>query len=133
MKGGGRKTARRRAEARGRRAEWIAMLWLRLRGYRILAHRVRTRFGELDLVARRGRILAFIEVKQRADPRAAAFALGPRQRGRLVRAAAVWRARNPRHARLQPRFDLVILSPGRWPAHHRGAWRPEGREAADLS
>ena len=124
---------RRRAEARGRRAETEAALWLMAKGYTILNRRYRSPLGELDLVARRGPVLAFVEVKQRARADAALVAVGPRQQQRLVRAAAAYRARHRRLAELQPRFDLIILTPGRWPEHLRGAWRPEGRDALTLS
>ena len=67
--------ARKRAESRGRRAEWIAVWWLRLFGYRVLARRARQRVGEIDIVARRGRTLAFVEVKARPDRAQAAEAV----------------------------------------------------------
>lgn len=124
---------RRRAEARGRRAETIAALWLMAKGYRIIARRYRSPLGELDLVARRGKVLAFVEVKQRAHADDALIAVGPKQQQRLVRAAAAYRARHRVFAELQPRFDLMVITPGRWPEHLRGAWRPEGRDALTLS
>lgn len=124
---------RRRAEARGRRAETLAALWLIAKGYRILDRRYRSPLGELDIVAQRGGVLAFVEVKQRARADAALIAVGPSQQQRLVRAAAAYRARHRRLAELQPRFDLMVMTPGRWPAHLRGAWRPEGRDALTLS
>lgn len=124
---------RRRAEARGRRAETLAAWWLMAKGYRILDRRYRSPLGELDLVARRGGVLAFVEVKQRAHPDAALIAVGPKQQQRLIRAAAAYRARHHGLAELQPRFDLMVITPGRWPDHMRGAWRPEGRDALTLS
>lgn len=124
---------RRRAEVRGRRAELAASLWLATKGYRILFRRYRTALGEIDLVARRGRVLAFVEVKQRAHKEAALIAVGPRQQQRLVRAAAAFRARHRKLAELQPRFDLIVITPGRWPEHLRGVWQPEGRDALLLS
>lgn len=123
---------RRRAEARGRRAETLAAVWLMAKGYRIIARRYRSPLGELDLVARRGKVLAFVEVKQRAHADAALIAVGPKQQQRLVRAAAAFRARHRALAELQPRFDLMVMTPGRWPEHMRGAWRPEGRDALSL-
>lgn len=124
---------RRRAEARGRRAEMLAAVWLMAKGYRIIARRYRSPLGELDLVARRGKVLAFVEVKQRAHAGDALIAVGPKQQQRLVRAAAAFRARHRAFAELQPRFDLMVITPGRWPEHLRGAWRLEGRDALTLS
>ncbi|MEN8197523.1 MAG: YraN family protein [Pseudomonadota bacterium] len=81
--------ARRRAWRFGRRAEAAALWLLRLKGYRILARNVRLPVGELDVVARRGRLVAFIEVKARPDIGQAAAALSTRQRQRIRRAAGV--------------------------------------------
>ncbi|WP_207436442.1 YraN family protein, partial [Sabulibacter ruber] len=89
-----------RAEDYGRYAEALCRLSLRLRGYRILAQRLRTPMGEIDIVARRGATLAIVEVKARADWDRANEAVGARQRGRLARAAHAWLAANPRHAGL---------------------------------
>ena len=123
---------KRRAEARGRWAEWLAAAWLSAKAYRVIARRQKTPMGELDLVARRGRVLAFIEVKARATQAQAVASLGWRQRERVIRAAALWRSKRPHLAKLSPRFDLMVVAPGRFPVHHRGAWRPEGRDAERL-
>lgn len=124
--------SRRRAERFGRRAELMAVAFLALKGYRILARRARTAAGEIDLVAARGEYLAIVEVKARPTLDEAHAALGVRQRDRILRAAASWRAAHPRLAHLTPRYDLVLVAPWRWPVHHRAAWLPEGRHAADL-
>lgn len=124
--------SRRRAERFGRLAEWIAAVFLVLKGYRIHARRARTAAGEIDLVAARGDYLAFVEVKARPVLAQAQDALGSRQRARILRAAASWRAAHPRLARLTPRYDLVLVAPWRWPVHHRAAWLPEGARATDL-
>ena len=104
------------AEARGRRAETIAAWWLRLRGWRILARRARVPGGEVDLFARRGRILAFLEVKQRGTAEAAAWAL---DEYRLRRVAVAAERLAPRYARLGDdiRIDALFLVPGRLPRH----------------
>lgn len=126
-------TARRRAsERRGRRAEALVALWLSLQGWHVLDRRARTGAGEIDLVARRGRVLAFIEVKTRRTTEEARLALSPRQRGRLLRAAGLWRARHRRYDALQPRFDLVLAAPWRLPVHLPGAFEAEGRDALTL-
>lgn len=114
--------ARLRAFRYGRTAEAISAWWLRLHGYRVVASRYRTPVGEIDLVARRGRILAFVEVKARGDG-AQLAAPSPRQRRRIARAAQAFLQRHPRLAALDPRFDVVSLSPWRLPRHIPGAWR----------
>lgn len=114
----------RAAHRLGLRAEMLAALLLRLKGYRILATRLKTPAGEIDMVARRGRALAIIEVKARADATAAAEALQPRQLKRLERAAAHFLGRNPALAGLDLRFDVVLVTPRRLPRHMKDAWRP---------
>jgi putative endonuclease len=115
---------RRSAQRRGLDAEWLAALWLRLKGYRIVARDLRTPLGQIDLVARRGRVLAIVEVKQRDDLRSAIESVTPRQQARLAAAAETVRRLRPAHARLDVRFDLVLIVPGRRPRHMADAWRP---------
>lgn len=117
--------ARRAAETRGRRAEWIAALWLTCKGYRVLARRVKTKLGEIDLVARKGKILAFIEVKARSSFNDSLGAVSPQSAGRISRAAALWTASRPWARTLSPRFDIVAIVPGRAPRHVADAFRPE--------
>ncbi len=114
----------RAAHAAGLRAELLAGLMLRLKGYRIVARRMKTKLGEIDLVARRGRSLVFVEVKARGDLGMAAEALMAEQRARLARAAALFVAARPAFANLDMRFDLVLVAPRRWPRHLPDAWRP---------
>lgn len=116
---------RRAAERRGRVAEWLAAWTLRLKGYRILAHGFRSPVGEIDLVARRGRTLVFIEVKARGQLVAAAEALAPRQRQRIARAALAFLQRHSGLAELDIRFDVLWVLPWRLPRHLVDAWRPE--------
>lgn len=112
-----------RTERYGRYAEGLCRFSLRLRGYRILATRLRTPLGEIDIIARRGDTLAVVEVKGRADWAATNEALSARQRGRLVRAAHVFLAANPQYAGLSLRFDVMLVTPWAWPRHLRDAWR----------
>lgn len=115
---------RRRAERRGRRAEWIAVWLLRLKGYRILARRLKTPVGEIDILARRGGVLAVVEVKRRPGLEAAIFALDPRQCARIARTLEWWLMRNPACGRLGIRFDLIaVIGRGR-PVHLPDFWRP---------
>jgi putative endonuclease len=107
---------RRRAERGGRRAETIAAWWLRLKGWKILARRVRTPMGEVDIVARRGRTVAFVEVKARATKEDAEFSL---DEYRLRRVAAAAEALAHRFARAGDdlRVDAVFVVPRRLPRH----------------
>ena len=107
---------RQRAERGGRRAERLAAWWLRLKGWRILAMRARTPVGEVDLVARRGKVLAFIEVKARASVAEAELALDEYRLRRVVRAAE---ALVPRYSRAGDiiRVDAMFIVPWRLPRH----------------
>jgi putative endonuclease len=114
--------ARQRAHRLGHSAEWRAVWRLRLAGYSILARRYKTKLGEIDIVARRGSILAFIEVKARADFEQATFALNGRQFGRVASAASLFVARHPHYANHSLRFDAMLVV-GFWPRHMRDVWR----------
>ena len=109
------------AERGGRRAERLAAWWLRLKGWRILAVRAKTPVGEVDLVARRGRTLAFIEVKARASEAEAGFALDEWRLRRVARAAE---ALAPRYAKAGDdiRIDAMFIVPRRLPRHLANVW-----------
>lgn len=115
---------RQQAERRGRWAEIYAALWLQLSGYSILARRVRLSVGEIDLIVRRGNVLAFIEVKQRQALTAAQTAVPAGAWQRIARAAEVWAQRNPRYQSADWRYDLVAITPWALPKHYRDFWRP---------
>jgi putative endonuclease len=115
---------RRRAERRGRAAERLCLWHLRLRCWRVLARQWRCPSGEIDILARRGSVLAVIEVKRRGEIGAAAGALSPRQRRRIERAAEAYLNTRPDLAGLALRFDLMLVTPWRLPVHWRDAWRP---------
>jgi putative endonuclease len=116
---------RRAAEKRGRRSETRAVVMLMLKGYRILGRRVRTKLGEIDLVAKApSGIICFVEVQARDDEAAALESLKPRQRDRIARAASLYLAARPALAENGVRFDVVTVS-GLWPRHGRDVWRPE--------
>ncbi|MCA0247620.1 MAG: YraN family protein [Proteobacteria bacterium] len=115
--------ARQRAHRLGHAAEWRAVWRLRIAGYTILARRYKTRLGEIDIVARRGNVLAFVEVKARRQVTAAAEALGKRQFGRVARSASLFLAEHPRHAACAVRFDAVLVG-GLWPRHLPDVWQP---------
>lgn len=119
-KAGWRRRLGGRSHRQGHDAEWIAALWLMLKGYQVLAFRLKGRGGEIDILARRGRVLAAVEVKRRATLEAAALALGPDQHQRLIRAAEAAARGRPALAGLDLRIDMVTLAPGRFPRHLRG-------------
>ncbi|WP_048645457.1 YraN family protein [Nitratireductor soli] len=118
--------ARQRAYRRGHRGEWLAATVLMLKGYRILARRHRTRLGEIDLIARRGDLVAIVEVKARPTLEQAMEAVGFETQIRIERAADLWLARQPDYARLSLRFDLVAVLPRRWPVHVENAFSGRG-------
>jgi putative endonuclease len=111
------------AARRGRRAETLAAWRLRLAGWRIVARDLRVPGAQVDIVARRGRVLAFVEVKARADAGTAAESLHPAQAARIARAAEIFLAARPQFAAFEVRFDMVLVAPRRWPRHLQGAWR----------
>ena len=114
------------AERRGLRAERVVACWLRLTGWRVLLRRYRTPVGEIDLIARRGRTLAIIEVKAREELGAAFDAVPPSSRRRIERATAYYLAGHPQWGKFSPRFDLIVVRPWRLPRHVKDAWRPDG-------
>jgi len=124
---------RRNAEARGRRAELWAAFWLMLKGYRVIALRETTPSGELDLVARKGNVLAIVEVKARPSLEAGIHALGYRQQQRIMRGASWLAGRRRELAGLAIRYDLMVIRPFRLPFHSRQAFWPEGRDASDFN
>lgn len=114
---------RARAEQRGRRGEAFAVWYLRLSGWRILARRAKTPRGEVDIVARRGKVLCFVEVKWRAMAAERAAAVDAY---RLRRVAAAAEALAARHGRPGDdlRIDVLLLTPGSWPRRIVNAWQP---------
>ena len=102
---------------RGRASEAFAAAVLIAKGYRILGRRVKTRTGEIDIVAVRGKRLAFVEVKRRATNEDAEAAVTARQAARIRRAADHWLAHRPRYHGYDLAFDVILLVPGRWPRH----------------
>jgi putative endonuclease len=112
-----RQSDRAQRGARGRYSEWAAMLCLMANGYRILARQWLSVAGEIDLVAVRGRRLAFVEVKSRADltDDEAHAAVGQGQIRRIHRAADLWLARHARYQDHDIGFDLILVAPGKWP------------------
>ncbi len=101
----------------GLSAETRAAAYLIAKGYRILAKRFRTPYGEIDIVARKRNLLAFIEVKARASFDDAAHAVTARQQARIIDAAQAWLMAHPEHADFELRFDAMLIAPRRLPRH----------------
>ena len=120
------RTKRRRgAHALGLKAESIAALLLLFKGYSILARRFAVSGGEIDLIARRGRSIAFVEVKARGDLDSAVTSISAAKQRRIALAARVWLARNPWAAGLTLRGDAIFIAPGRLPRHAPSAYSLE--------
>ena len=115
-------------ERTGRWSEHIAAAYLVINGYRILARRYRSPVGEIDIIAKRGRRIAFIEVKYRATRAEADAALTRKQASRVARAAANWIGRNPRFAEMDQTFDAIMVLPWTWPILVRDAYQPVGTD-----
>lgn len=120
-------SARIDAERRGRFAETLCVWSLRLRGWKILARRLTGKrglgVGEIDIVAKRGKVIAFIEVKARVRREDALDAVTGAQRLRIARAAEVFLARYPGSETCDIRFDVMTVTRG-LPVHLEDAWRP---------
>jgi putative endonuclease len=110
----------------GLSAESRAAAYLIGKGFRILARRWRSPLGEIDIVARRGKLLIFVEVKARERLDDAAWSVTPRQQQRIAGAAEVWLARNPDMTFEDIRFDVILVAPGRLPKHLAAAFTADG-------
>jgi putative endonuclease len=120
-----RHAARKAAERHGHRSESLAALWLRMKGYRILGRRIKTRAGEIDLIALPlfGPV-CIVEVKARRMLWDAAGAVAPTQRTRITRAALLYLAGRPGLAARGVRFDIIAVA-GFPPRHFRDVWRAD--------
>ncbi|MEE9433598.1 MAG: YraN family protein [Sphingorhabdus sp.] len=107
---------RKAAEKRGRRAETLAAWWLRLHGWRIVGQRVRNPRGEVDLVARRGKTLAFVEVKARATAKELDSAIDSHRLRRVVAAAEALIGKYGKDAE-EIRVDVILIAPWTLPRH----------------
>ena len=113
---------RQKAERRGHFSEYVAAIYLLLKGYRILAMRYRTKLGEVDLIARKGDFVAFVEVKARANEQLGIDAVGFESQRRIRAASDLWLARQPDAGKLSQRYDVVVVLPHRWPRHFPDAF-----------
>lgn len=131
---------RSRAERAGRWGEVVAALALQVKGYVVLERRVKTPRGEIDLIARKGQVLAFVEVKMRRAQTDPARLLTSSQMQRIVNSATAWASARSWTRGYQWRYDLIMVSPWRWPTHILDAWRPQndptlerGQKAGSVS
>ena len=111
--------------SRGIYAERLAGLWLQMKGYHIAARRFETGFGEIDIIARRGHVIAIVEVKARPTIEEAMEAVKQQSRKRIDKAANVFLARQPDAKKLRLRYDLIAISPWKLPRHIEGFFHPE--------
>ncbi|MEC9462554.1 MAG: YraN family protein [Pseudomonadota bacterium] len=122
MKPGSADRKRIRAERLGRWSEYRAALALLIKGYRIVALRYKTKAGEVDIIARRGDLVIFVEVKARKDLRAGVDAVSYTAERRIENAADHWLRRQSDATRLSLRHDIIVVRPWRWPTHFEGAF-----------
>lgn len=113
---------RKKAYRRGHLAEWVAIGWLSLKGYRILAHRYKTGVGEVDVIARRRRTIAFVEVKFRRTNEDALLAVTPGGQKRIIAASRTWLSGMDDVADCVFRYDILTIAPWRIPLHHVSAF-----------
>lgn len=109
------------AERRGRRGEAAAAWFLRLRGWRIVGERVKTPRGEIDLIARRGKTVAFVEVKMRSRAMDLATAIDAYRLRRVAAAAEILLPRYGKNTE-NMQIDVILVAPWRWPHHLQNVW-----------
>ncbi len=118
--------SRRSAQRRGRWAEHVAAWYLRLSGWRVVARNLRCPVGEIDIVATRAGLVAFVEVKRRADRAAAAAAIAPRQQLRIARASQWFLKRRVDLAARSIRYDALLIGRWGWPRHVKNVFMADG-------
>lgn len=112
-----------KAHLKGHLAEWFAVQFLRLKGYKILENRYKTPVGEIDILAVKGGSLIAIEVKSRNSFEEAVYSVTSYQKKRIERAFLYYLSRKP--SPLSLRFDVVLIAPLKWPYHIQGAWNAQ--------
>lgn len=111
-----------KAYKKGLRAEFLAGLALMVKGYRIVARRYKTPAGEIDLIAVKGDLVVFVEVKARRTEQAALDSISNESQRRISNAANWWLARQNRVTNPSWRFDVMAVRPWKWPAHYEDVW-----------
>lgn len=122
MSKAGRSARARRSGRIGRRSEWLAIIWLHAKGYRLLARRFGGKGGEIDLIMRRGQLVIFVEVKRRGMMEEALVSITPGKRRLVAARVRQWLAQNPWATDHDLRVDAVFLAPLRWPRHVAGVF-----------
>ncbi len=115
------------AEKKGRKAETLAVWWLRLHGYRIISRREKNPKGEIDIIAARGKTLVFAEVKARADFERGIQSITPNQIRRIIAAARYWRSTRENQQNYTCRFDILLVKPYLLIKHIKNAFDETGR------
>lgn len=113
---------KRRALWRGKFAEILAALYLRGKFYRILARNFKVKSGEIDIIAKKGNLIAFVEVKARDNVATAINAVSYDNQRRVQNAADYWLTRQKNATHLSMRFDIIAICPWRWPQHFINAF-----------
>ena len=126
----GRTEHQKKAHWLGLQAEHAAEMYLRVRGYRILAKRYKVPVGEIDLIARSGETVVFVEIKRRRERSEALSSLKPRQMARIVRAAEYWLSENQMNMNTDCRFDMIVFSAYLVPHHIKNAFSGEDAQQA---
>ena len=108
---------RRKAQRWGHVSEWLAAFALTLKGYRIVAMRYKTKLGEVDLIAKRGDLIAMVEVKARNDVMSAVDAVTHESQTRIRSAGDLWLSKQACAAQYSIRYDIIAVRPWRWPTH----------------
>lgn len=113
---------RKKALAKGRRGEWLAAFALQIKGYKILERGFRTKLGEIDIIAKKGNLIAIVEVKARRDLNSALNAVNHQSQQRISNAADIWLSMRRDFSELSIRFDIIAILPRKWPKHFPGAF-----------
>lgn len=113
---------RQKAEKKGKRAELIAALWLTAKGYRIKEKRYKTNVGEVDIIARKKDVIAFVEVKARNNVQDALDDISYDNQKRIEAAAERWLQRQKDFANLSWTFDVIAVTPNMMPKHFQNVW-----------
>ena len=111
-----------KAYKKGHRAEWLAAIALFFKGYRILARRYKTPVGEVDLIVRKKNLIVFVEVKARATEQLALESISSSAQRRISAAGEWWISQQRNGAHYTWRFDVIAVTPRRWPIHYKDVW-----------
>ncbi len=114
------------AERKGRKGETLAVIFLVLKGYRIIARRYKTKLGEVDIIARRRDVVAMVEVKARATLLEAMDAVDFSSMKRIEAAGDIWLSKQRDYAKINIRYDLIAILPRKWPVHVESLFQARG-------